>query len=137
MKNSKTVEMSFKQLSRRIGTDNAFKIFDRAGKTEQNASARGFKVVKAKATVSVISDLVLTEPSEDIFNCTVSPLAQWFSFQVFVDMTSNDGAFAICNKNYPFPGSAPPSETCVIGAIGIVRAFTSDFDYTVHLSNTI
>jgi hypothetical protein len=137
------VQMSYEQLSKYVGDDNAFKLFDQAGKTEtvtDNVSGRVVKKVKEGATLTVEIDLTLTNPSPDNYTCTTSENAKWSAFQDFVTGATPDpnaGAQSYCNHFYSAPGSAPADESCVITGTGTIRFFTSDFDYTVHLSNSI
>lgn len=137
----KEKKMTYEQLANEIGIENAFKAFDRANLTEKAAAAdpmtRGGKKVKPNSQLTVVQDLILTQLTANDFSSTLSENAQWFSYQVFVDMTTNDGAYAIGNHYYDTMGSAPENEPCTITTSGFVRTFTSDFDYTIHLSNVI
>lgn len=139
------VKMTYEQLSKEVGIANAFKLFDRAGKTETvvgaNARVSG-KKVKENATLDVLNDLTLTNPSPDNFICTTSPNTRWDAFQDFVTGATPDpnaGAQSYCNRYYSGYSTdvAPPNESCIITGSGTIRFFTSDSDYTVHLSNSI
>lgn len=135
-----TKQMSYEQLAKEIGVENAFTAFDKAGKTEAASAdpmARGGKKVKPGSQLTTVEDLVLTHISGNDFSSTLSPNAQWFSYQVFIPGAGNDGAYAICNHYYNSAGSAPASEPCTITTSGNVRTFTSDFNYTIHLSNVV
>jgi hypothetical protein len=131
--------MSYEQLSKEIGNENALKAFDKAGLTETSSdpSARGAKKPKPNAQLTVVEDLVLTQVSGNDFSSTTSVNAQWFSYQVFVPGAGNDGAYAICNHYYNAAGDAPNVELCTITTSGNIRTFTSDFNYLIHLSNVV
>lgn len=144
------VQMDYQSLAKELDSTIALVLFDRAGKTEEvldtitESGALGKvvavvakKKVKQGATLAVVEDLFLEQLSANDFTSTVSVNGQWFSYQVFVPDAGNDGAVARCNKNYNAPGDAPPNEPCIITDLGDVRTFSSDFDYTVHLSNKI
>jgi len=135
-------KMSYEQLSKEIGDANALAAFDKAGLTEATSdpSGRAAKKPKPNAQLTVVEDLVLTQISGNDFSSTTSDNAQWFSYQVFVPGASPDpnaGAYAICNHFYNSAGDAPDTEPCTISGSGNVRTFTSDFNYTVHLSNVV
>lgn len=130
-------KMSFDQLAKAIGNDNALTAFDKAGLTESDPTARGGRKSKPGVQLTVVEDLVLTQVSGNDFTSTVSDNAQWFSYQVFVPGAGNDGAYAICNHYYNAAGDAPDNESCSITTSGNVRTFTSDFNYTIHLSNIV
>ena len=133
-------KMSYDQLAKEIGATNALTAFDKAGLTESDPAARGSKRPKPGVQLTVLEDLILTQVSANDFTSTTSVNAQWFSYQVFVTGASPDpnaGAYAICNHYYNAPGTAPSIEPCTITTAGTVRTFTSDFDYTVHLSAKI
>jgi len=134
----KVEKMSYEQLAKEIGNTNALLAFDKAGLTESDPVARG-KRAKPGTELSVVSDLILKQLSANDFTSSTSSDAQWFSYQVFVPGASPDpnaGAYATCNHYYT-AGSAPASEPCTITGGGNIRTFTSDFDYTIHLSNVI
>lgn len=141
-KNTGRKQMTYEQLSKEVGADNAFILFDRAGKTEADPAARGQKKVKAGAQLDVVEDLVLTNPGGgNDYESTTSPNAEWFAFQAFVTGATPDpnaGAKSYCNKWYS-TAPPPPTEPCNIADDSgkTIRSFTSDHDYTVHLSNKI
>lgn len=135
-----SVKMNYEQLSKEIGSVMAFKVFDRYGLTEADPSilARGRKV-KDNAQVNVTSDIHLTvSDSGDIVYIT-SPNAEWGGCTKFLSQTSNDVALGIWDCDRWFNGGTPPSVSCHDGSVSgyNLRAFTSDFDYNVHLSEWI
>lgn len=126
-------EMTVEQLKTKLGIDLIGMWDQQFGTARTNG-----KKPKADAVVVVwFNDLVLTEPTDNNFSSTVSENAQWFGYQVFVNMTTNDGAYSTCNHYYASQAESPDNEPCTITGTGFVRTFTSDFDYNIHISNVI
>jgi hypothetical protein len=66
----------------------------------------------------------------------VSANAQWAGGQKFVDTTTTTGAIGLwaCGRLYDSPPGAGTTTTCQTEGAGYYRVYSSDFDYTVHLS---
>ena len=94
------------------------------------------KSKKAEVALIEVTDLVLTFDGST-FTTTISPNAEWGGLQKFVTMSTNDGAFSVCNWNWSGV-QAPASKTCSSSGPGFYRAWTTDkVTYDVHLSNVI
>lgn len=133
-------EMSYQQLAKEIGGENAFNVFDSSGRTESDPVARGGRRVKPGAVIVVwLNDIVLSGSSSEL-TYTTSPDAYIGGVTRFVTMSSNDGAMGIwsCNRRWDFV-TPDPSVTCSDpGGSGFYRAFTADkVTYNVHISNVI
>ena len=124
--------MTYEELSKYVGSSNALTLFSNAGKTESNPLARGEKKVKQGATLTTISDLSLSGNLTSV-HLTLSPNAEWVDINNGIDAAAWD-----CSHWYSPSEQAPNSIDCNPSPItGTARGFTSDRDYTVHLSNSI
>ena len=129
------VKMNYEELSKELGSSLAFTLFDNAGKTEADPASRtNARKVKANATLSVLADLSLTE-SGGVLTTTISPNAQWAGVQKFFTIDSTNNGVSVCNWFYWSAPGAGVTKTCQSNGAGSYRSWTSDFDYTVHLSD--
>lgn len=130
-------ELSFDALSALIGKDNAFRVFDSSGKTESDPTARVARKPKANAVVITwFNDITLTKVGSDL-TYTTSPNAYIGGVTRFVSMDTNDGALGIWSCNRWWYGAPEPSVTCSDSGTGFYRAFTTDRNYDVHVSNVV
>lgn len=131
------VKMNYEEVSKLIGRDNAFEVFDKAGLTEVETSEdgttlRGSKKVKAGAAVAVwVGDLDLfANPETGVITYSTVPDANFTGVTKFLTQTSNDGALGIwsCNRYYATPAQVEPIVTCSDSNISgwNLRAFTSN-----------
>jgi len=97
--------------------------------------AKAKKPMTAAPVTSTDITLVLTG---DTLSANLSPETHWAGIQKFVSMSSNDGAIAIfdAQRNYDIAEDGK-STSCKIEGAGFYRAWSSDFDYDIHLSNVI
>ena len=128
-------EMTYEELSKYTGSSNAFKLFERAGKTEtvpSGVSGRVAKKVKQGATLTTITDLSLSGNSVSV-HLTLSPNAEFVGLNNGTDAAAWD-----CNRWYAPNETADPYIDCNPSPITVnATGFTSDRDYTIHLSNTL
>ena len=95
--------------------------------------ARGKKVKADAVTLSVFTDLVLTE-SAGVFTTTISPNAEWGGVQKFFTIDTTNNGVSVCNWNWSYV-PAPATMTCNSNGTGSYRSWTSDkITYDVHLS---
>lgn len=136
-------ELSYEKLSEVLGKDIAFKVFDSAGKTEDNPAARGSRKPKNNATVVVwLYDITLTVSATGAIEYTTSPDANWGGCQRFPANMSMDGAYAVwsCQRYWGATQTPPATVICSDGipaGTSNYRAFTSDHDYQIHISNIV
>lgn len=100
-----------------------------------NGTARvaGKKAKASEVTFTVTEDLILSGS----VSCATSPNAEWGGIQKFLALPlSNDGAVSYCNFNWSYTIPAP-SMNCPTSTSGVYRGWTSDHDYSVHLSNLV
>lgn len=136
------IELSYEEVSKLIGKENAFRVFDLAGKTEYDPVARG-KKVKNNATVVVwFNDITLTVSATGAIEYTTSPDANWGGCQRFPADMSMTGAYSVwsCQRYWGTNQAPPATVTCTDGipaGVSNYRAFTSDHSYDVHISNIV
>ena len=128
------VVMNEVQLSYEIGKENAAKVFAPLYAKENEAVAKG----KPKAAVTVVAwlnDITLTHAA-GVLTTTISEHAQWAGITRFESTSNNDGATVPtgCNWNFNTAPGAGITRSCNGNGTGFYRSFTSDFDYTVHIS---
>lgn len=96
------------------------------------------KAKKVKDPPASAADLSLTLSADGkTLTTTISPNAQWSGIQKFVDPNSNDGASSIGNWYYASPPGTGKTESVAVAGTGYYRGWSSDVNYTVHLSNVV
>lgn len=132
-------KMNYEQLSKEIGADNAFKIFDEFGLTESTEvqAAKGYgKTIKKGSTVNVVFALALAQQGADSVKTTgVASDSKWFGTQKWDKRHTTGYAVYDCQRFWQSTQAAPPSVTCKHDGAGEYRSFTSSQNNTVTISN--
>ena len=98
--------------------------------------AKGKKPMTAAPVTSSDITLVLTG---DTLSASLSPETEWAGIQKDGDpVITADTAVGVWEANRHYDDSAAGKSTsCKIDGPGYYRAWSSDFDYDIHLSNVI
>lgn len=106
---------------------------DETATAPNNGKANGKKQKANAVTLSVFTDLTLTE-SIGVLTTTLSPNAEWGGVQKFFTIDTTNNGVSVCNWNWSGV-TAPASKTCNTNGTGSYRSWTSDkVTYDVHLS---